>query len=89
MLGLLLRLRFVLLLLRFLIVPVLAFSLAFFVFFLIGWSLYALIIAKTLKKLLENPYLYGPLLILEVMVVVLLLYFSVVYVNRIRRKYLK
>ncbi len=88
MLGFLLRLRFILLLFRLLLVPLLAFSLALLVFILIGWSLYLLVVSKTLANIPENPYLYGLLFILEFVLASLILYYSVVYINRIRKKYL-
>ncbi len=86
MLSFLLRLRLLLVLLRFFLVPFLAFSLALLVFALIGGSLYILAVVKTLKNLSENPYLYGPLLAVEVLVLLSVLYLLVVYINKIRRR---
>lgn len=87
MLGLILRLRFLLLLFRLFFIPLLAFLLAFFVFLLIGWSLYTLAVVETLKKLPESPYLYGPLLLAEILIAVAVLYLLLVYINKIRKKY--
>lgn len=87
MIGLLLRLRFLLFLARLFILPVLAFSLALLVFVLIGWSLYMLMLVKTARNIPENPYLYTPLLFVELFLTVLLLYCSIVYINKLRKRH--
>ncbi len=79
----LLRFRLILWLLRFVIFPLLVFSLAVFVFVLIGVSLYALVIVKTLKGIEENPYLYVPLLLVEIFITVSGAYALMVYINKI------
>jgi len=82
----LLRLRFLLWLVRFVFVPLLAFLLAFLVFFIILWSLYLLLIAKTLEGLRNNPYLFLPLLLVEILVLGSVLYLAVMYINKLREK---
>jgi len=82
----LLRLRFLLWLIRFVLVPLLAFFLALFVFVLILWSLYFLLIAKTLEGLRENPYLFVPVLLVEILLLSFILYLTVMYINKLREK---
>ena len=67
-------------------VPLLALSLALLVFVLIGWSLYMLVVVKTLRNIPEDPYLYGPLFLVELLLIGLLFRYSLVYINRIRRR---
>ncbi len=80
---LLLRFRLLLWLLRFVIYPLVVLTLLLFVFLTIGVSLYFLVIAKTLLRVPENPYLYVPLLLLELSIIVLGSYYAMVYINRI------
>jgi len=87
LLGFLLRLRLLAFLLRFVIVPIAAFLLAFFVLLVIAWSLYLLAVVKTIRNIPDNPYVYGPLLIVEILATALLIYLLVVYINKVRKKY--
>ena len=82
----LLRLRILLWLVRFILVPLLAFFLALFVFILIFGSLYLLLIAKTLGGLRENPYLFVPALLIEILFLGSALYLTVRYINKLREK---
>ncbi|WP_457600842.1 hypothetical protein [Hydrogenivirga sp.] len=79
----LLRFRLLLWLLRFVLFPLFVLALLLLVFALIGVSLYGLLLAKTLSGVRENPYIFLPLLVLEVAVVVSVLYAVMVYINKI------
>lgn len=86
MLQFLLRLRLLVWLLRFVLFPVLVFSLAFFVFAVIGLSLYAYLIVKTVSGIGDNPYLFIPLLLVEMVILATLGIFIMVYINKVRYK---
>ena len=86
MLQLLLRLRFLVWLLRFVLFPILVFSLAFFVFAVIGLSLYAYLIVKTVAGIGDSPYLFAPLLFVEIAALVVLVVLFMVYINKARNR---
>ncbi len=69
--------------------PLIALFLLLFVVVVILGSMYALLIAKTLKGVGDNPYLYVPLLVLEIVLALIVVYLAVVYTNRIRKYILK
>ena len=89
MATLLLRIRFLLWLLRSALVPLAVFLILLFVVLTVALSFFLLLLFKTIGSIPDNPYLYVPLLILELALALLLLYGGVVYTNRIRKRILK
>ncbi len=83
------RFRFILLIFRFLIVPAFTFLLAFLVLFIMAGSIYTLAIAKTIRNIVENPYIFVPLLVMEISLMLIVTYTVVVYTNKIRKHILR
>jgi hypothetical protein len=63
--------------------PLFVFSLLFLVLFLIGLSLYLLLLVKTASRIPENPYLYTFLFLLEIIAGGGMVYLLVMYINKI------
>ena len=68
---------------RLVIVPLLVFMLLLFLFLLIWGSLYGLLIAKTIARIGENPYIFVPLFVLEVLALLGVIYVLMVYISKI------
>jgi len=83
----LLRFRVILWIARFILFPLLVFFLLFFVLGIIGVSLYLHLLTSTIKKVPENPYLFLPALLIEIFLILGLAYLSVVYINKILKKW--
>jgi len=70
-------------------VPLIVLLLLLFVVAVILGSMYLLLLAKTVKGIGDNPYLFAPLLVLEVALALVVAYLAVVYTNRVRKYILK
>jgi len=79
----LLRFRVILWLLRLVIVPLFVFVTLIFLFILIAGSLYGLLVAKTVAKAWESPYIFVPLLLMEILALLGVSYMVMVYISKI------
>lgn len=83
MIGFLLRFRLITFLIRIFFVPAVTILLSSMVFLIIGLSLYGLLIVKTAQRAVDNPYVFLPILLIELALLVYALVKFIGYINKV------
>ncbi len=83
MIGFLLRFRLIAFLIRIFFVPAVTILLSSMVFLIIGLSLYGLLIAKTAQRAVDNPYIFLPILLIELALLAYALVKFIGYINKV------